>query len=113
MESKRTLGNQHEDKAAEFLLSLGYTIVTRRFHAVGGEIDIIAMDGDTLVFVEVKFRRSGAPESAVGFTKVQRFNQAVESYLQMTGAFSAQVRYDLIAVTPTEIRHHKGAFRKI
>jgi len=108
--NRRAQGSEHEDRAADYLLSEGYTIVTRRFKAGGGEIDIVAMDGDVLVFVEVKFRQRGAPETAVGYTKVQRFNDAVGVYLQKTGSHKSLVRYDLIAVTPTELRHHKGAF---
>lgn len=110
MSNRRSLGAEHEDRAADYLLALGYTIVTRRFKGGGGEVDIIAMDGDTLVFIEVKYRERGAPEEAVGYTKVQRFNDAVEVYLQKTGTHLAQMRFDLVAVTPTEIRHHKGAF---
>lgn len=104
------LGREAEDRAAQFLLNEGYTLVTRRFKTRGGEVDIIALDGDVLVFVEVKYRERGAPEEQVGFTKVKRFNLAVDDYLQRFGATNALVRFDLIAVTPTQIRHHKGAF---
>jgi putative endonuclease len=108
---RRALGAEHEDRAADFLLALGYTIVTRRFRATRGEVDIVAIDGETLVFVEVKFRNRGAPEEAVDHTKVRRFNHAVDAYLRKTGTYTKNVRYDLVAVTPFEIRHHKGAFQ--
>lgn len=110
MTNRRAQGSEHEDRAARFLLDAGYTIVTRRFKTQGGEIDIVALDGETLVFVEVKFRERDAPEVAVGHTKVKRFTEAVESYMQKTGTHKMPARFDLIAVTPLEIRHHKGAF---
>ena len=108
--NRRAQGRDHEDRAAEFLLGLGYTLVTRRFKAAGGEIDIVAMDGDVLVFVEVKYRASGAPEEAVGYTKAARLASAVDAYLAKTGAHEAHSRFDLIAVTPEGLRHHVGAF---
>lgn len=111
MPDRRALGAAHEDRAARFLLDLGYTIVTRRFRVKSGEIDIVALDGDTLVFVEVKYRATSSPEEAVGYTKVQRFNEAIEEYLSRTKSRHIATRNDLIAVTPTAIRHHKGAFR--
>ncbi|MBS1724960.1 MAG: YraN family protein [Armatimonadetes bacterium] len=111
VENRRAVGAEHEDRAADYLLSLGYTLVTRRFKGSGGEIDIVALDGETLVFVEVKYRERGAPEEALGHTKVARFNDAVDAYLAKTGAQSAMIRFDLVAVTPTDIRHHIGAFR--
>lgn len=92
-------------------MGLGYTIVTRRFRVKSGEIDLVALDGDTLVFVEVKYRSKASPEEALGFTKVQRFNEAIEEYLSRTKTQSCLTRNDLVAVTPTEIRHYKGAFR--
>lgn len=109
--NRRAIGAEHEDRAAAHLLSLGYTLVTRRFKAAGGEIDIVAIDEDTLVFVEVKFRERGAPEEALGHTKVARFNDAVDTYLAKTGTHQSKVRFDLVAVTPDSIRHHIGAFR--
>lgn len=110
--STRDVGRQAEDKAAEHLLGLGYTVVTRRFTTRVGEIDIVALDGDTLVFVEVKWRRKGdAPEQSVGWTKRQRFHQAVEEYYTKTGQPPLSGRYDIVAVTPDGLRHIQDAFR--
>jgi putative endonuclease len=85
--------------------------VTRRFVAKGGEVDIVALDGETLVFVEVKYRREGEPEAAVGDTKIARFTAAAEDYLAKTGSHKRHCRFDLVAVTDSEIRHYPGAFR--
>lgn len=111
--NRRAKGEDYEDRAAEYLLNLGYTLVTRRFRVKSGEIDIVALDGETLVFVEVKFRERAAPEQAMGFTKVQRFNEAVSEYLARTKSHKLVTRNDLVAVTPTEVRHYKGAFRNV
>lgn len=113
MGDEKAKGREHEDRAADYLLSLGYTIVTRRFKSGSGEVDLIALDGDTLVFVEVKFRGRGIPEEAVGHTKVKRFSDAVSGYMAKTGTHLSQTRFDLVAMTPTEIRHHKGAFNSL
>lgn len=115
MSNLRRIGAEAEDRAANYLLELGYTIVTRRFKSTRGEIDIIALDGDTLVVVEVKSTRtlSFIPEESVTLTKSKSIVLAVEEYLHKTGAPESLVRYDIIAVTPTEIRHHVDAFRPL
>ncbi|MGE0002526.1 MAG: YraN family protein [Fimbriimonadaceae bacterium] len=104
-------GDQYEDQVAEMLLAKGYTLLTRRFRARGGEIDIVALDGETLVFVEVKYRASGHPETAVGSTKIARCAAAAEAYLQKTGEHRRHTRFDLVAITEGEVRHYPGAFR--
>jgi putative endonuclease len=85
MPRSRRLGAGAEDSAAEFLRSLGYTIVTRNFVAPGlSEIDIVAMDGDVCVFVEVKERRTGGlvgPEESVSLSKQRRLWEAASYYL--------------------------------
>lgn len=75
------LGRRGERAAEKYLRRHGYRIVTRNFRAAGAEIDLIAMDGDTLVFVEVKTRRNraaGAPEEAVDARKQSRMRRAAE-----------------------------------
>lgn len=104
-------GTEHEDRAAELLLAKGYTLLTRRFRCRGGEVDIVAMDGDTLVFVEVKYRAQGSPEASVGPTKVARCAAAAGEYLARTGMGKWKTRFDLVAISGGEARHHEGAFR--
>ncbi len=101
---------QAEDRAVNHLLSLGWTVVTRRFKAGGGEIDIVALDGDTLVFVEVKFRQNFAPEWSVDDRKTARIRAAAELYLHQTEQYEAQVRFDVIAIQGDELRHLEAAF---
>jgi len=109
----RRLGAEAEDRAAEYLLGLGYTIVTRRFKSSRGELDIVAMDGETLVFVEVKSRTRNDtnPTAAVSDKKVAIFADAVTEYLHKTGMERAHCRFDIIAVTPDSLEHHVAAFR--
>ena len=113
MSNLRRVGAEAEDRAAEYLLGLGYTIVTRRFKSSRGEIDIVALDGDVLVLVEVKYRRDreAIPEEAVDDKKVAHFSRAAEEYIYKAGLSECDVRFDLIAVTPDELRHHIDAFR--
>jgi putative endonuclease len=109
----RRLGAEAEDAAAEFLLGLGYTIVTRRFKSRRGEIDIVAYDGATLVFIEVKSTQNPGvnPVEQVGNKKVASFSEAAAEYLRKAGIPDAVCRYDIVAVTPTGIVHHVAAFR--
>ena len=109
MPNFRRLGAEAEDRAAKYLLSLGYTIVTRRFKGVHGEIDLVALDGETLVFVEVKFRRGKfMPEEQMDPKKAATLGRVIDEYMSKTGETKRPVRCDLIAVTDSEIRHHRG-----
>lgn len=109
----RRIGSQAEAQAAEYLLAQGYTLVTRNFHSRCGEIDLIALDGDTLVFVEVKARRSTKvrAELALDDTKARKFIAAACDYLHAVGEPDRRVRFDLIAIDPEGLRHYPDAFR--
>lgn len=113
MPGVRRLGADSEDRAANYLIERGYTLVTRRYRARRGELDLVALDGETLVFVEVKQRTSEevAPEAAVGSLKARRIGQAAVEYLRASGEAGREVRFDVIAIDPSGIRHHVDAFR--
>ena len=113
MPNLRRIGTDAEDRAAAYLLDKGYTIVTRRYQTKHGEIDIVALDGDILVFVEVKYRAQpdSFPETAVDTVKAERLAHAAERYAIEFGCLDKQTRYDMVAVTPRAIRHHIDAFR--
>lgn len=102
-----------EDSAADYLVQIGYTIVTRRFKCRHGELDIVALDGETLVFVEVKERRAPgwSPEEGVDRKKVEALCAASEEYLWKMGETSRTVRFDLVAIDSDGLRHHIDAFR--
>ena len=95
-----TFGRRSEILAIDHLRSLGYRIVTSGYRTKGGEVDVIAWDGDVLVFVEVKARRNDEPpEDSVGFKKQQRLIRAAQSYLSHHRLRQAQHRFDILAVT--------------
>lgn len=83
--NNRQLGTLGEDIAAHMIMERGYTILERNFRCKYGEIDIIATDGELIIFVEVKTRRTkrfGLPEEAVGQIKQNRLRQLAALYLE-------------------------------
>ncbi len=95
------LGRRGERAAEKYLKRNGYRIVARNFRAAGAEIDLVAMDGETLVFVEVKTRRSrisGAPEEAVDERKQLRMRRAAEAFATRYRAGEKELRFDIVAV---------------
>jgi putative endonuclease len=95
------LGRRGERAAEKYLRRNGYRIVARNFRAAGAEIDIVAMDGETLVFVEVKTRRSrdaGAPEEAVDERKQKQIRRAAEIFATRYRADEVTMRFDIIAI---------------
>jgi putative endonuclease len=96
----------------------GLTVLERRFRAGRGEVDLIALDGDTLVFVEVRSRRpgeSGTPEESLTPAKQTRIASAARAWLAARGQGEPFCRFDLVAVDwkeeGPEIRHLEDAFR--
>ena len=101
LRSQLPLGRRGERAAEKYLRRNGYRIVARNFRAAGAEIDLIAMDGETLVFVEVKTRRSrdaGAPEEAVDARKQTRMRRAAEVFARRYRADEIEMRFDIVAV---------------
>ena len=94
------LGNKGEDLAAEMLAEKGYVIISANWRDKHKEIDIIAMDGDTLVFVEVKTRSEdfwGNPEEFITRKKQKLLINAAEAYIAETG-FTGNSRFDVVSV---------------
>ena len=114
----RARGNAAEDIAAEYLTEQGMTILRRNFHfGRAGEIDIIAEDAQTLVFVEVKARRTdsyGSPEEAITPAKQRSVRRVAEGYLYLNGIENRECRFDVIAIryenNEPQIRHLVNAF---
>jgi putative endonuclease len=118
----KTLGQRGEAAAARYLKRLGYIIVARSSHIRRGEIDLIAVDGRTVVFVEVKTRVShdaGHPAEAVDRDKQHRLTRLAMVYLKRHHLLENPARFDVIAITwPTgqrrpKIEHFKNAFEPI
>ena len=111
------LGQRGENVAARFLRNIGYKIMIRNFRCAVGEIDIIARDGDTLVFVEVKTRSEDepTPEDQVNHGKRHRITKAAKSYLSRYGTPQPGARFDVVAVVwpsgqEPQVRHTQSAF---
>lgn len=98
---RKLLGRTGEDLAAKHLTEQGYVILERNYAAPQGELDLIALDGDTLVFVEVKTRSSnafGAPELAVDRRKQERMVKAALGYLKHKKLHQMPCRFDVVAI---------------
>lgn len=101
-DKRRKLGDFGEQAAANYLLRQGYTIEDRQWRAAGGELDLVARDGMTLVFVEVRTRRgniAGVAEESVGRAKQARLMALAYAYLEAHAiAPDTEWRIDVIAV---------------
>jgi len=113
------LGAQGEALAAEFLQDKGLRIVARGSRDRLGEIDLVALDGKTVVFVEVKTRRSGDaghPADAVDARKQRKLTTLAVSYLKRHGLLGSAARFDVVAVIwgsgdeAPQVEHLRGAF---
>ncbi|HNR34714.1 MAG TPA: YraN family protein [Candidatus Hydrogenedentes bacterium] len=101
----RPLGRQGEDLAARWLRGAGYAILGRNVHIGRYEVDIIARDGDTTVFVEVKTRRSDAlapPEQNVGPIKRRKLASAARRYAARENNPGMYYRFDIVSVVIPE-----------
>lgn len=117
------LGAAGERAAARFLQRLGYRIVARSHRQRLGEIDLIALDGNCLVFVEVKTWASdadGDPSQAVDRRKQEKLSRAALVYLKARGLLEHRSRFDVVAIVWPEaknaqptVRHFKSAFEAI
>ena len=92
----------------------GFVLLAENFRCRQGEVDLVGQEEDCLVFVEVKYRsreKSGSPEEAVGSLKQQRICRTSDYFrLQNPRLSRLQVRYDVVAVTDTQVRWYKNAF---
>ena len=112
-ESTRAIGRDGEEIAAEYLRNNGYRIVEKNYKNRFGEIDIIAKDGNTVVFIEVKTRNTpsyGTPSSAVDSKKQQRIGKVALTYLTKKGLTQHPVRFDAVSICDGEIEVIRDAF---
>lgn len=117
-QNKRDTGNYGEELACRFLKNLGYKIIEQNFHFGHGEIDIIAKDEETLVFVEVKYRQNseyGEPELSITSTKQKKIRKTAEAYLYKKNIEDQACRIDFIAIlhlkdSKPQINHIINAF---
>jgi len=101
MKNKRKTGREGEELACKFISELGYQILERNYQYGHGEIDIIAKDGDTIVFIEVKYRKSleyGNPEDSITKNKKHQIRKTAEAYIYEKNINEQTCRIDVISI---------------
>ena len=115
---EQSLGQRGERAAARYLKRRGYKLLAQGNRLLPGELDLVALDRGTIVFVEVKTRRSdqaGHPAEAVTAAKERRLTRLAVTFLKRHGLLEHAARFDVVAITwpqgsrPT-IEHFKNAF---
>jgi putative endonuclease len=122
LDRRLPLGKRGENAAARYLRRLGYVIVARGQRGYIGELDLVAVDRRTIVFVEVKTRASqdaGHPADAVDDAKQRRLTRLALSYMQRHDLLECRSRFDVVAVTwrndrqSPQIEHFQHAFEPV
>ncbi len=111
---RRASGARGEDRATAALCARGYRIVERNFRCKQGELDAVALDGDTLVFIEVRTRadaRFGGGLAAVGVGKQRQVARVAAVYLATRRPRFQACRFDVVAITGSELVIIRDAFR--
>lgn len=113
MKSKAQSGREGEDKAIVYLEQKGWKVIAKNYRYKRGELDIIGMDGEVLVFVEVKYRKNnlyGFPENFVNNHKVGMMRKTAMSYIFKEN-WKKNIRFDIVAITGEgEPEHFQDAF---
>ena len=113
---RRLLGDRGEREAARWLRRQGFRILVRGYRTPRGEIDLIAREGDTVVFIEVKTRRHGEPAEAVTPEKQRRLSLAAIQFLKQHRLLDERSRFDVVSLVwpdahrPPAIEHIRNAF---
>lgn len=105
-------GEIGERRACQFLKKKGYLIVHTNYRWPGGEVDIVARDGNYLAFIEVKTRSSnhyGSPEEAITEEKKQQIIKTARYYMAQN-KLKLSIRFDVVAISRGQIRLYKDAF---
>ncbi len=101
MTKEKELGRRGEEAAFQFLKRKGYRIIQKNYVCKMGEMDIIAKEKDTLVFIEVKTRTSslfGPPQLAVNFSKQRQLSKVALNYLKEKRLGDVKARFDVVAI---------------
>jgi putative endonuclease len=119
---RRWFGTRSERAAARFLRKIGYRILVRNFTCHLGELDLVALDGSTIVFVEVRSTEAPGterPGASVDASKQRRLTSLAVFFLQKKRLLDQQARFDVVAVSwpPGKseplIEHHRNAFEAV
>ncbi|MGL4363164.1 MAG: YraN family protein [Cellulosilyticaceae bacterium] len=112
-QNNRETGKHYEQKAMQYLEEKGYNILETNFRTRFGEIDIIARDGNIIVFIEIKYRRTsrcGYPRESVTKQKQQKIRQVASFYLVQKKSYEKPLRFDVIEYLGEDITHIQNAF---
>ncbi len=117
----KLLGDRGERVAARHLKRQGYRILARQSRNRIGELDLIALDGGTIVFVEVKTRSThaaGHPTEAITAEKRRQLTRVALCWLKSRGLLEARSRFDVVAITWEEqgkprVEHFRNAFESV
>jgi putative endonuclease len=112
MKTTREIGFEKEKEVVNHLKSLSYKILETNFITRFGEIDIIAKQGDTIVFIEVKYRKSsfrGRPQESVTYSKQQKIIKSAIGYLKQNN-IKNNIRFDVVGILDKNIELIKSAF---
>jgi putative endonuclease len=104
--ARQAFGFQGEELACRELEKRGYRVLARRYRTRAGELDIVAADGDYLVFVEVKARQDGSfgdPEEAVTLQKQQKMTWMATDYLSRAGLAEVACRFDVVGINTATV----------
>ncbi len=112
------LGKEGEEIALRYLKKKKYKIIKKGFRLLKGEIDIIAYDQKTLVFIEVKTRKNfdyGHPEESVTYLKQKQIKKIASGFMSMNNLTNVECRFDVISIMPEKpgsykLCHIKNAF---
>jgi putative endonuclease len=108
------VGSWAEETATQLLLTRGYAIIERNFRCRAGELDIIARDGDILVFVEVRSRANadhGHAAEMIGPRKQRQVARVARLYLGVRSPSYEEIRFDVVAITGTDVVLIQDAWR--
>lgn len=106
--NKRKLGYDFERRALEFIINKKYIVLEKNFYFNGGEIDIIAKDNESLVFIEVKYRSScryGFAIEAINNSKLNRIKKGIYYYMSINNESYSNIRIEAILFDGDRISH--------
>jgi putative endonuclease len=112
-DARRAFGQAGEDRAAAWYRARGYRVLERNWRCREGELDLVVSRGRTLVFVEVKARRTdrfGIPAEAITPTKQRRLRGLARRYLEASGARPSELRFDVVSILAGELEVIPAAF---
>jgi len=109
----KAIGDEGEKIALKFIKSKGYKVIESNYKNKIGEIDIIAYDGNILVFIEVKYRKDdyfGMPREAVNYNKQRKIKLVAQLFIAKNNLLDKVFRFDVIEILGNEITHLENCF---